>query len=100
MTISKEDLTPAQQQEMVRGNIKYLKSYVKWLDMMKAARFRYSTVGKMLEDLYRTRTVHDIARLLNTTGMSVCNMMRRLGVSRRNRPEKDSTSWYGYGREA
>lgn len=91
-------LTPAQKQEMARAS-KYPQRYWRWVVAMRRSRLGYDTVEEMLEDLYKERTVHDIGRLLGFTGMSVCNMMRRLGVVRRCRPEKDPSTWYGHGCE-
>ena len=87
-------LTPAQKQEMLKGASKYPRRYWKWVNAMKRSRLGYATLKEMLEDLYKERTVHDIGRLLGFTGMSVCNMMKKLGVARRSRPEKDPSTWF------
>ena len=93
-------LTPAQRLEMPRASKRPWR-YWRWVDAMRRSKLGYATVGEMLEDLYKTRTVHDVGRLLGFTGMSVSNMMRRLELRRRPRPEKDRSTWFiGQGRRA
>ena len=72
-------MTPQQQQEARK--FKYQRSYLKWLEI--AEKLGYSTVTVMLEDLYKKRSVYDMANLVGRTQMSVFKTMRKLGVQRR-----------------
>ena len=87
-------LTLKQKYEM--DKFSYPQSYLRWLDI--AERLDYDLVGDMVKELYCTRTMKDLELLFGMSAMSICNLMRRLGLPARDPAHKLPEEYFGYGK--
>lgn len=78
----------------------YLQSYLRWLDIVedRLGDAEYETVEDAIRDLYRTRTMKDLELLFGKSAMSICNLMRRLGIPARDPAHKLPEEYFGYGK--